>query len=80
MKGGGRGWGQNKSGRWGGGGKGLENVSNNKNPGGEDDYSLLQSRFNTNDKRHFLTYTLTRGSNFTTYDGTTINKEDRKEF
>ena len=64
----------------GGGDMGLENFSKNNNPGGEDDYSLLQSRFNTNDKRHFLTYTLTRGSNFTTYDGTTINKENRKEF
>ena len=37
-------------------------------------------RFNTNDKRHFLTYMLTRVFNFTTYDGTAINNEGRKEF
>ena len=37
-------------------------------------------RFNTNDKRHLLTYMLTRVFNFTTYDGTAINNEDRKEF
>ena len=36
--------------------------------------------FNTNNKRHFLTYMLIRVSNFTTYDGTTINNEYRKEF
>ena len=30
-------------------------------------------RFNTNNKRHNLTYMLTRVFNFTTYDGTTIN-------
>ena len=35
--------------------------------------------FNTNNKRHFETYMLTRVSNFTTYDGTTIKNEDRKE-
>ena len=28
----------------------------------------------------FLTYMLTRGSNLTTYDGTTINNENGKEF
>ena len=37
-------------------------------------------RFNTNDKRHFLTYMLTRMFNFPTFDGTAINNEDRKEF
>ena len=40
-------------------------------------------RFNTNNKRYFLTYMLTRVSKFTTYtegDGTTINNEDKKEF
>ena len=34
-------------------------------------------RFNTNNKRHFLTYMLTHVCNFTTYDGTTVNNEDR---
>ena len=35
-------------------------------------------RFNTNNKRHFLTYMLTPVSKFTTYDSTTINTENRK--
>ena len=34
--------------------------------------------FNTNNKRHFETYMLTRVSNFTTYDGTTIKNEDKR--
>ena len=40
-------------------------------------------RFNTNNKRHFLTYMLTRVSDFTTCtkeDSTVISNEDRKEF
>ena len=47
-------------------------------------------RFNTNNKRHFLTYILTRLpistfpffnlSIFTEEDGTTIYNEDRKDF
>ena len=35
-------------------------------------------RFNTYDKRHFLTYMLKRVSNFTTYDGTAIDNEGKK--
>ena len=38
---------------------------------------------NTDNKLHFLTYMLTRESNFTTStekDGTTINNVGRKEF
>ena len=35
--------------------------------------------FNTNNKRYYLTYVLRRVSSFTTYDGTNINNEDRKE-
>ena len=37
-------------------------------------------RFNTNNKRHFLTYMLTCVFNFTTNDGTAISNEGRKEF
>ena len=38
--------------------------------------------FNTNNKRHFLIYSLSNSTNFTAYtkeDGTTINNEDKKE-
>ena len=37
-------------------------------------------RLETYNKRHSLTYTLMRASNFTTYDGVTINNENRKRF
>ena len=37
-------------------------------------------RFNTSAERHFLTYMLTRVSNFTTYDFTATNNEGKKEF
>ena len=36
--------------------------------------------FITKNKRHFRTCMLARVFNFKTYDGTTINNEDRKEF
>ena len=36
--------------------------------------------FITKNKRHFLTCMLAHVFNFKTYDGTTINNEDRKEF
>ena len=35
---------------------------------------------NSNNKRHFLTHMLIRVSTFTSYDGATINNDDRKEF
>ena len=37
-------------------------------------------RFNTNEKRNFTISILTRVSNFTTYDSTTIINGGRKEF
>ena len=37
-------------------------------------------RFNTNNKRHFVTYMLTIVFNVTTYYGTAIKNEDRRKF
>ena len=41
---------------------------------------FVQLGFNINNKCHYLTYVLTRVSSFTTYERTTNNNEDRKEF
>ena len=35
-------------------------------------------RFNTSDERHFLTYMLTRVSNFTTYDFTATKMKGKR--
>ena len=40
-------------------------------------FNCLFSWINSNSKRHFLLYMLARASNFATYDGTTIDNEEK---